>query len=243
MKLTSRCPRRLGLLMATALLATSAQAQLELPTPFLATTGQLSGVVVSPVTMYTIAVTPSLWNGLFNLVVPYMAPYSDDLRKLALKKTPRLRPLPSAPRPPAQVFANSYTQIFSFGDSMSDTGNLYAAMRGNGAKIPLPTSPNYEGRFSNGPVVLEAMANACRWSTTRSRAPAPATTTWCRFTACKKACSSRSRICWTTSPAPPPAWTPTACMFCGQAPMTTMPMAMCSTLQSRRPSSTTSAQA
>ncbi len=160
MKLTPKRPRRLGLLMATALLATSAHAQLELPTPFLATTGQLSGVVVSPVTMYTIAVTPSLWNGLVKLVVPYMTPYSNDLRMLALKKTPRLRPVPSAPRPPAQVFANSYTQIFSFGDSMSDTGNLYAAMRSNGAKIPLPTSPNYEGRFSNGPVVLEAMANA-----------------------------------------------------------------------------------
>lgn len=160
MKLAPKRPQRLGLLIATALLTTSAQAQLELPTPFLATTGQLSGVVVSPVTMYTIAVTPSLWNGLVNLVVPYMAPYSDDLRMLALKKTPRMRPVPSAPTPPAQVYANSYSQIFSFGDSMSDTGNLYAAMRGNGARTPLPTGPNYQGRFSNGPVVLEAMANA-----------------------------------------------------------------------------------
>lgn len=152
--------KRLSLSIAAALLCGSAQAQLELPTAFLAGTGQLSGVVVSPVTMYTIAVTPSLWNGLVNMVVPYMAPYSEDLRQLALKKTPRLRPVPSAPNPPAQVFANSYTQIFSFGDSMSDTGNLYAAMQGNGAKIPLPTAPNYQGRFSNGPVVLEAMANA-----------------------------------------------------------------------------------
>lgn len=160
MKQHTNLRRRLGLSVAAALLSTSAHAQLELPTQFLATTGQLSGVVISPVTMYTIAVTPSLWNGLVNMVVPYMAPYSEDLRQLALKKTPRLRPVPSAPTPPAQVFANSYTQIFSFGDSMSDTGNLYAAMRANGAKTPLPTTPNYLGRFSNGPVVLEAMANA-----------------------------------------------------------------------------------
>lgn len=160
MKLNTKTCKRLSLSIAATLLASTAHAQLELPTPLLAALGQGSGVVISPATMYAVAAPPSLWNGLINTAVPYMAPYSEDLRQLALKKTPRLRPVPSAPTPPAQVFGNSYTQIFSFGDSMSDTGNMYAAMRGNGAKIPLPTTPNYQGRFSNGPVVLEAMANA-----------------------------------------------------------------------------------
>lgn len=160
MKIPPQWRQRLGLSIASGLLCASAQAQVTLPTTFLATTGQISGVVISPVTMYSIAVSPALWNGLVKTVVPYMAPYSEDLRMLALKKTPRLRPVPSAPTPTTPVFSNSYSQIFSFGDSMSDTGNLYAAMRANGAKTPLPTSPNYLGRFSNGPVVLEAMANA-----------------------------------------------------------------------------------
>lgn len=154
---------KLRCLIAASILTASglspAQAQLQLPPLLLAATGQVSGVVLTPALMATIGASPTLWNSLINVATPYMAPYSEELRQLAIKKAPRLRPVAAAPTPAAQVFANSYSQIFSFGDSMSDTGNLYAQMRANGGG-GLPTSPNYAGRFSNGPVVLEAMANA-----------------------------------------------------------------------------------
>jgi len=145
--------------MLMSLASTTAQAQVQLSPLLLAATGQVSGVIVSPTTMYTIASSPTIWNSLINIATPYMAPYSEELRHLALKKIPRLHPVPSVPTPPAQVLANSYTQIYSFGDSMSDTGNLFLAMQANGDP-GLPTAPNDRGRFSNGPVVLEAMANA-----------------------------------------------------------------------------------
>lgn len=148
-----------SLLAASSLSNTQAQ-QLTLPPLLLAATGQVSGVVVTPALMATIGSSPTLWNSLINIATPYMAPYSEGLRLLAVKKAQRLKPVAAPPTPAAQVYANSYSQIFSFGDSMSDTGNLYAQMVANGKGTPLPTSPNNAGRFSNGLVVLEAMANA-----------------------------------------------------------------------------------
>ncbi len=41
--------------------------------------------------------------------------------------------------------ASAYTTIYSFGDSLSDVGNVYAASGGL-----YPVSPYYKGRFSNG---------------------------------------------------------------------------------------------
>lgn len=55
-----------------------------------------------------------------------------------------------------QVLA-AYSQIIAFGDSLSDTGNLY--------KLSLPYlggypgDPYYQGRFSNGALAVEAMAD------------------------------------------------------------------------------------
>lgn len=50
--------------------------------------------------------------------------------------------------------ATPLKQIVVFGDSLSDTGNLYAYM-----KHQLPISPPYyQGRFSNGPVWIEHLA-------------------------------------------------------------------------------------
>jgi phospholipase/lecithinase/hemolysin len=46
-----------------------------------------------------------------------------------------------------------YVQIVSFGDSLSDTGNLFAAS--GGAAAP---APYYKGHFSNGPIWLESLA-------------------------------------------------------------------------------------
>ena len=40
----------------------------------------------------------------------------------------------------------AYSTIYSFGDSLSDVGNVYSA---TGGLVPIP--PYYNGRFSNGP--------------------------------------------------------------------------------------------
>ena len=50
--------------------------------------------------------------------------------------------------------AVTYTSIYAFGDSLSDSGNVYAATGG-----ALPDNPlNFPGRFSNGPTWVEKMA-------------------------------------------------------------------------------------
>jgi outer membrane lipase/esterase len=45
----------------------------------------------------------------------------------------------------------SYSQIISFGDSLSDTGNVFTATGS-------PPAPYYNGNFSNGPVWVERLA-------------------------------------------------------------------------------------
>ena len=59
----------------------------------------------------------------------------------------------------------SFSNLYFFGDSLSDTGNLYTATGGPAPNVldgpPYPQSPSYfEGRFSNGPVWAEYFANA-----------------------------------------------------------------------------------
>ncbi|HBI21017.1 MAG TPA: lysophospholipase [Legionella sp.] len=55
-----------------------------------------------------------------------------------------------------QVSATSLNKIVVFGDSLSDNGNLYEYM-----KHELPLSPPYfQGRFTNGPVWVELLADA-----------------------------------------------------------------------------------
>jgi len=49
--------------------------------------------------------------------------------------------------------ASAYTAIYSFGDSLSDVGNVYNLSGGT-----LPISPYYMGRFSNGPNWLDDLA-------------------------------------------------------------------------------------
>ena len=63
--------------------------------------------------------------------------------------------------PPAVA---AYSQVVFFGDSLTDTGNLYASS-GN----TLPASPPYfNGRFSNGPLWSETLAGALGFSATPS---------------------------------------------------------------------------
>ncbi len=56
--------------------------------------------------------------------------------------------------PPLKVSAQNYDEIYVFGDSLSDTGNVFNATAG-----AVPPSPAYfNGRFSNGPVWVEYLA-------------------------------------------------------------------------------------
>jgi outer membrane lipase/esterase len=48
-----------------------------------------------------------------------------------------------------QAFALEFSEIYVFGDSLSDTGNLQAATQ----------DPNIPEIFSNGPVTMEVVAN------------------------------------------------------------------------------------
>jgi phospholipase/lecithinase/hemolysin len=51
----------------------------------------------------------------------------------------------------------AYSQIVAFGDSLSDNGNVFAATKG-ALGFGIPTAPYWNGRFSNGPVAMEVMA-------------------------------------------------------------------------------------
>lgn len=54
-----------------------------------------------------------------------------------------------------KTFATSYSEIVFLGDSLTDNGNLYAAM-----KVIPKSPPYYEGRFSNGPTWAEYLATS-----------------------------------------------------------------------------------
>ena len=56
----------------------------------------------------------------------------------------------------AVASASPYSAIFVYGDSLSDTGNIFAA---SGGTYP-PSPPYYKGRFSNGIVTVEYLANS-----------------------------------------------------------------------------------
>lgn len=69
----------------------------------------------------------------------------------------------------ATVRAADFTSIVSFGDSLSDTGNLFDVTSNSFNALllaffvpeldpPIPSSPYFNGRFSNGPVWIERLA-------------------------------------------------------------------------------------
>ena len=57
---------------------------------------------------------------------------------------------------PGQAAAGKFTKLVVFGDSLSDTGAVFAVTQG---AVP-PSPPYYAGRFSNGPVWGEYLAAA-----------------------------------------------------------------------------------
>lgn len=56
---------------------------------------------------------------------------------------------------PAVAVASQYTHVVVFGDSLSDNGNLYAL-----DETQVPAARYYQGRFSNGPVWVEYLADS-----------------------------------------------------------------------------------
>jgi phospholipase/lecithinase/hemolysin len=58
--------------------------------------------------------------------------------------------------------ASPYSNLFVYGDSLSDLGNIYTV---SGHTIPL-SPPYYNGRFSNGPLVVEYLSSALHTSLT-----------------------------------------------------------------------------
>ena len=70
--------------------------------------------------------------------------------------------LASAPASAAMVVASPFSQVIAFGDSLSDTGNFLALTTSLPAHFPtpLPQAGDYfAGRFSNGAVAVEVLAN------------------------------------------------------------------------------------
>lgn len=53
----------------------------------------------------------------------------------------------------APALAGPYSSLYVFGDSLSDTGNVYAATGGT-----VPVAPYFAGRFSDGPVWIDHLA-------------------------------------------------------------------------------------
>jgi thermolabile hemolysin len=56
-----------------------------------------------------------------------------------------------------------FTDLFVFGDSLSDTGNVFASTAGL-----QPAAPYFNGRYSNGPVWVETLAGGLGISATNS---------------------------------------------------------------------------
>jgi len=55
---------------------------------------------------------------------------------------------------PAKAGISSLSQLFSFGDSLSDNGNSKSVSQ-NALGFTFPPAPYYDGRYSNGPVAVE----------------------------------------------------------------------------------------
>lgn len=56
---------------------------------------------------------------------------------------------------PVKAYAAKFTSLYVFGDSLSDTGNIFTA---TGGAIP-PSPPYFEGRFSNGEIWVDKLAD------------------------------------------------------------------------------------
>ena len=71
-----------------------------------------------------------------------------------MKKTTALQTIVLLVAISSSLSAQAFTDLFVFGDSLSDTGNVQVFSEG---EIP-PSTVYFEGRFSNGPVWIEYLA-------------------------------------------------------------------------------------
>lgn len=75
---------------------------------------------------------------------------------------------------PLKATAASFTQMYVFGDSLSDTGNVFnATLQATGAGSPPP--PYFNGRFSNGPNWIDYLGQDLNLNPTPYTAMGPAT--------------------------------------------------------------------
>ena len=63
---------------------------------------------------------------------------------------------------PNNAATRNFDQIYVFGDSLSDVGNVYKATQGQSPSSP----PYYKGRYSNGPVWVEYLASNLKLTST-----------------------------------------------------------------------------
>ena len=118
----------------------------------------LGYALANPLVAYPLALNATVWDTLVNNLCPAVSSVEEQLRIIALSSTPTLKPTASMPRTDLGLatISNSYT-VISFGDSMSDNGNMYKiGMDLANWGVPMP--PNVGGRFTNGPVILEIMS-------------------------------------------------------------------------------------
>jgi phospholipase/lecithinase/hemolysin len=145
-----------ALTLSVATLAAPGTAQAQVLDPLWLALNTAANGILTPTTVGVLAVNPLLWNAIFAAAGPTYAPYAAEARKVALSLPARLKPVPEAPQPVGQPLSHNFSQIVSFGDSMSDTGNMFAITQAAGG-LGLPAAPNDRGRFSNGPVVMEVL--------------------------------------------------------------------------------------
>ena len=152
-------------LAAVALCAMAPGARAVAPTLVVAST-------LTPDTMYAgflLPVTSKEFLATAGLVfnnVPYMKDYYGPLeewlpraRTWSLQSPKAINPPFKVPPGPDAVHVSSpFSQIVAFGDSMSDTGNLFRFTQAVGG-LGMPMAPSNHGRFSNGVVALEVLAN------------------------------------------------------------------------------------
>lgn len=130
---------------------------------------------LTPLTMYAGFIAPVTSKEFLGTVgyvfnnVPFFSDYYGPIEEWV----PRVRKWSITPpgpiNPPFRVppshddsyFPSNYSQVIAFGDSMSDTGNLFK-MTKEMTQLGMPVEPSYQGRFSNGVVALEVMANQLR---------------------------------------------------------------------------------
>ena len=149
----------IALILCFSMTAVPARAA-DAATDAMASIGMLAAALVNPAIAYPLALNKNVWYTFVDTLAPQLSSVEEQLRQVALKQAPNLNPSATAPHPEIVdniYFANAYTQVIVFGDSMSDNGNMYAV----GMKLAnwgLPMPPNLGGRFSNGPVVLEIMS-------------------------------------------------------------------------------------